>query len=335
MHFRGSAITVEVRSFVHGGVRPATLAHAQSNSKVTGMRQGGSRQVTSLLFRMVRSLPAALLLLGLGPGCYALQPTTPLADYGRQSWVMENGLPQNTVHALAQTPDGFVWLGTEVGLVRFDGNAFSVFDASSTPALPSGDIRCLLVASDGALWVGTSAGLARLKDGAVTVYTEKEGLPSNDVRALGANPDGSVWVSTEGGDASIGTNHVVEGGCRRSRSRIQRSCLRRNCRAEDSRRPQHRCDAQPRREGAAHRSSDTNCQAARCRCFLLDREGSVWIGTNGGLVRWVNGKLEKLPVTDALASASILSLLEDHEGNLWVGTETSRLDILRDHVSET
>ena len=57
---------------------------------------------------------------------------------------MENGLPQNTVQALVQTRDGFVWLGTEVGLVRFDGNGFQVFDKNSTPALPGNDVRCLL-----------------------------------------------------------------------------------------------------------------------------------------------------------------------------------------------
>jgi ligand-binding sensor domain-containing protein len=80
---------------------------------------------------------------------------------------MENGLPQNTVQALVQTRDGFVWLGTEVGLVRFDGNGFQVFDKNSTPALPGNDVRCLLESRDGALWIGTSEGLARWKDGVV------------------------------------------------------------------------------------------------------------------------------------------------------------------------
>ena len=86
----------------------------------------------------------AALLLGWGSTGRALEPSTPLANYGRQTWVMENGLPQNTVQALVQTRDGFVWLGTEVGLVRFDGNGFQVFDRNSTPALPGNDVRCLL-----------------------------------------------------------------------------------------------------------------------------------------------------------------------------------------------
>ncbi len=114
------------------------------------------------------SLSASLLAIVLVTGTFAgraLEPTTPLAHYGRQAWAMENGLPQNTVQALAQTRQGFVWLGTEVGLVRFDGSNFATFDRNSSPALPGADVRCLMEARDGSLWVGTSEGLARWKDG--------------------------------------------------------------------------------------------------------------------------------------------------------------------------
>jgi len=83
----------------------------------------------------------AALLLGCGLPGHALEPTTPLANYSRQAWGMENGLPQNTVQALAQTKNGFIWLGTEAGLVRFDGNSFAVFDKNSSPALPGNDVR--------------------------------------------------------------------------------------------------------------------------------------------------------------------------------------------------
>jgi ligand-binding sensor domain-containing protein len=88
----------------------------------------------------------------------ALEPSTPLASYGRQAWVMENGLPQNTVQALVQSKDGFVWLGTEVGLVRFDGNSFQVFDKNTQPALPGNDVSCLLATKDGAAWRGGRMG---------------------------------------------------------------------------------------------------------------------------------------------------------------------------------
>jgi len=130
------------------------------------------------LWRGCWSLLAAMTLLGCGLTSLALEPSTPLANYGSQTWVMENGLPQNTVQALVQTHDGFVWLGTEVGLVRFDGNSFQVFDRNSTPALPGNDVRCLLETRDGALWIGTSEGLARWKDGVVSAYNTAQGLPS-------------------------------------------------------------------------------------------------------------------------------------------------------------
>ncbi|MGA2970823.1 MAG: two-component regulator propeller domain-containing protein, partial [Acidimicrobiales bacterium] len=132
----------------------------------------------------------ALLLL-YEPAALALEPTTPLANYGRQAWGMENGLPQNTVQALAQTPDGFIWLGTEVGLVRFDGNGFQVFDKNTTPALPGNDVRCLLATKDGALWIGTSEGLARWKDGAVTRFEEKLHFPAGVIKAIVQDQDGT------------------------------------------------------------------------------------------------------------------------------------------------
>jgi len=73
----------------------------------------------------------------------------------------------------------------------------------------------------------------------------------------------------------------------------------------------------------------------RIQAVFADREGALWIGTNGGLARWANSKLERLPVTDTLARASILALMEDREGNLWAGTESDGLHILRDQRFRT
>src|SRR5690349_7974014 len=71
----------------------------------------------------------------------ALDPGKELNRYSRQTWAIESGLPQNTVHAIAQTRDGYIWLGTEAGLVRFDGLKFVVYDSQNSPQLKSDHVR--------------------------------------------------------------------------------------------------------------------------------------------------------------------------------------------------
>src|SRR6266568_7065395 len=161
VHPGANPITVEVRSFgtlkPWGSGSPTDLAHNHANSAPEVLK-GDHRRLFGF-HRKSAGLASLLLAAGLLAFtfvCEALEPTSPLASYARQSWVMENGLPQNTVQALAQTRDGFVWLGTEVGLVRFDGNGFVLFDQSTSPALPGNDMRCLFESHDGAMWIGTS-----------------------------------------------------------------------------------------------------------------------------------------------------------------------------------
>ena len=182
----------------------ANPMYAAQKAARSSARFAGARRVDALW-----GLLAIAVLLGHGLTAIALEPSTPLANYGRQTWVMENGLPQNTVQALLQTRDGFVWLGTEVGLVRFDGNGFQVFDRNSTPALPGNDVRCLLETKDGALWIGTSEGLARWKDGVVKAFTTRDGLPGNGIRALVEAANGGLWVWTDGGLARLNGEKFV------------------------------------------------------------------------------------------------------------------------------
>ena len=264
----------------------------------------------------------------------ALEPTTALASYGRQTWVMENGLPQNTVQALAQTRDGFVWLGTEVGLVRFDGNSFILFDQNSKPGLPGNDVRCLLATDDGALWIGTSDGLARFQSGSVTTFTTENGLPGNSIRALRQGREDIVDVSTQSGSVEIKGSRVTpllidwNDGPRAlfqfqltNKANISVSTTAVSIGEKDH----------PQRTLVVGK----DIPGTRIQTAFADREGELWIGTNGGLVRWVADKIDRFPVTDPLASGSVLSVLEDQERNLWVGTETGGLHILRDERFRT
>lgn len=305
-----------------------------------------------------------------GPGCgFALEPSSPLSDYARQTWLMENGLPQNTVQALTQTGDGFVWLGTEAGLVRFDGIGFQVFDRNSNPALPSGDIRCLLQTHDGALWVGTGAGLVRWRDGVVKTFSTRDGLPDNGVVALQESADGVLWIETEEGLVRFAGGRFEAQDENPAEDALPvvtadgRAAFRLDAGQQGDSWTQivARSGLTPsgveflaKLPGAQQAVADKSTlvtmrdmrpvqrlnvgkqiPGSRIQTVLADREGGLWIGTNGGLVRLVAGKVQRFPMTDPLAGESALSLLEDREGNLWVGTESDGLHILRDQRFRT
>lgn len=108
-------------------------------------------------------------------------------------------MPSNTVKAIAVAPDGITWVGTELGLCRYDDVAWQVFQTGSS-GLPDNDVRALAVDDSGTVWVGTLNGLARYDDGTWTVYqTGNSGMPENYVRSLAIAPQGGVWVGTVGG----------------------------------------------------------------------------------------------------------------------------------------
>jgi len=263
----------------------------------------------------------------------ALEPTTTLASYSRQSWVMENGLPQNTVQALAQTRDGFVWLATEVGLVRFDGNVFTVLDQNSKPGLPGDDITCLLAADDGSLWIGTTDGLAQLRNGVITTFTIASGLPSNSIRSVHQGEHGVV-VATEQGKVGIADSRVMPVAY----DVLQGTAIAHELKLADGTRVLvNKTSIEIIQSGRTQQTwaVGKDLSGTRIQTAYADRSGDLWIGTNGGLVRYAFGKLDRFPLTDPLATASVLSILEDHEGNLWVGTETNGLHILRDERFRT
>lgn len=139
---------------------------------------------------------AALLALLFGAPARALDPAQPLRQFGQQLWQTDNGLPQNAVHAIHQTRDGYLWLATDGGLVRFDGIDFTLFDRHSTPALRSNLIGSLAETADGNLWAATADGLVRRNAGTLQVLGSASGLPAGPI--AGVIPAGGIhlWVLT-------------------------------------------------------------------------------------------------------------------------------------------
>src|SRR5690349_16260528 len=142
----------------------------------------------------MRHRVCGLLILAAGAvSTYALDPGKTLSQYSVTVWTQQQGLPQDTVRAIAQTTDGFLWVGTDEGLARFDGYEFVVFGKDQS-TLPSNSVNALAAGPDGSLWIGTPDGLTRYRDGAFRTFTQMDGLPGNGVSALLVDHTGSLWI---------------------------------------------------------------------------------------------------------------------------------------------
>src|ERR1700746_2694964 len=117
----------------------------------------------------------ACMLLAMWPSALALAPSLEISQYAHTAWKVREGFAEGTIISIAQTPDGYLWLGTEFGLLRFDGVRTVAWQPPQHQRLPSNSIYGLLATRDGTLWIGTANGLARWKDGKLTRYSELTG----------------------------------------------------------------------------------------------------------------------------------------------------------------
>jgi ligand-binding sensor domain-containing protein len=148
-----------------------------------------SRARSACLFALLVLLPAAA----------RAQHTTHDREYVITSWQTENGLPDDSATAIAQTDDGYLWLGTLEGLVRFDGARFTVFDPANTPGLPSAEIPDLHLDRAGRLWVSTRRGLASLHAGRWRSFGPADGWVGDNARWFAETAEGGLYVATSDG----------------------------------------------------------------------------------------------------------------------------------------
>ena len=150
---------------------------------------------------------ALLLLAMVKPSC-ALPADVRLAQCRVDEWGVRDGLPSRDINAIAQTPDGYLWLGTGGGLIRFDGYAFDTFTTKNTPGLKSNEITALYVARDGKLWIGTQWGGFGTLDKGVFKRIDTDISHWNVIYTFYEAADGSMWA---GGNGDQRLYHVVDG----------------------------------------------------------------------------------------------------------------------------
>ncbi len=141
-----------------------------------------------------KAVVCLLILLTTSACALELDPSPDISQYSHTAWKVREGFTRGTIFSMAQTPDGYLWLGTEFGLVRFDGVQAVPWQPPNGEQLPSNFVQELLVARDGTLWIGTDKGLASWKDGEFTQYP---GLAGYRIYSLLQDTGGTIWFAAE------------------------------------------------------------------------------------------------------------------------------------------
>lgn len=255
---------------------------------------------------------------------WALGTPKPLKQYGRQSWQSDTGLPQNTVHAIAQTKDGYIWMATEGGVVRFDGQDLRTFDTGNTHELPSNSINDLAVDGAGTLWISTSGGLVRREGNRFIAMTTATGLPSNMVRFVRARRGGGVLVATAAGVAlgdANGFHAVAAVGVDIAQELV----------AQDAAGTIWIGSGQQvftLAAGAGDASAVTVADVGEIQAVAADGSGSVWVGGRNGLALLRDGRRVPLDLGEG-GNRNVTSLLAMANGDVWIGTDAGVFEYAR------
>lgn len=132
-----------------------------------------------------------------------LDPNKRITQFIKAQWALDDGLPNDEIHAILQTRDGYLWLATDDGLVRFDGVKFDIFNKNETVSIPDNRVTCLYETFGGTLWAGTRSGLAIFRDGHFTILTTADGLLHPVINALEEDTEGNLWVGYQGIGVSV------------------------------------------------------------------------------------------------------------------------------------
>jgi ligand-binding sensor domain-containing protein len=307
-----------------------------------------------------------------GPSASALDPAFDVNQYAHTAWLFREGFAQGRVTAIAQTPDGYLWLGTEFGLLRFDGVRSAPWHPPGNEHLPNSWIRSLLAARDGTLWIGTLKGLASWMDGTLTQYPE---LAGHSVNTLVADREGTIWAGGYAGPT--GTLCAIKNGSARcdrngfgqwvgslyeDRDGTLWATAQTGLWRWRPGAPKHypMPDSTIGSSQALNENGNGRLLIAagdgirqlvedkgiaypllgarsefRPERLLRDRDGGLWIGTvDRGLLHIHQGRTDVYTQANGLSGDFVTRLFEDREGNVWVATKNG-LDRFRDFAVRT
>ncbi|HEX7114050.1 MAG TPA: two-component regulator propeller domain-containing protein [Steroidobacter sp.] len=254
------------------------------------------------------------------PLSWALDPARVPSQYVLDTWQIVDGLPQNSPLALEQTRDGYLWVGTQEGLARFDGVRFAVFDRRNTEAIRSNLILAITEDSRGRLWVGTGEGAAVLEGGTFSVFAPNSPIADVAVHAIAETSDGVIWLGTALGlfrfDGVVVERVTLAEGAHRASVRALLEDRDGALWVATWDAGLHRLDS----HGAERVLLPGATAAEDVGALHLDSDGTLWIGTDRGrLYSREHDTFIEQP-TNGNLTASVRAITRDRAGNLWVGT---------------
>lgn len=264
---------------------------------------------------------AVFVILAVQPrGGLCLTSAKDLDQYVRATWDVDQGLPQSSVYAVTQTPDGYIWAATEEGFVRFDGQRFVTFDTATHDRISSNFTLTVISGRDGTLYVGTAGGLLRLIGDEITRFTASEGLPHNMVTALHESSDGAVWIGTSAGLARLfdGRITVVVPPHRLPHATV--TALTEDWSGRLWIGTMAGLVSFKSGHVSPHKSA-SGFPEGHILALYPGQDGSLWIGTDGaGLHRYRSGRFRVYGEAEGLQAKRVRAVFEDGNGVIWIGT---------------
>lgn len=265
----------------------------------------------------LRCLLAALTAAFFAPSSIALDPNRSIAQYMHDRWRAEQGFLGGSVNAIAATSDGYLWVGTGKGLLRFDGLSFRLFNHANSPSFPTDLVLGLATDAQGSLWVRLQTpGLLRLRGGSFQAVLPGQ-VPETGVTAMGVGIHGDVLLAGGGNVLRYNNGKIVD-----MAGEISHHARTATSIAETSDGTEW---IGTRDEGlvsshGGEASAAGGIPDRKVNCILPGTGTELWIGTDHGLLRWSGSEITRRGVPESLLHAEVLALTRDRDSNLWVGT---------------